>query len=227
MVAARGSAGGEAHSSSKACVEPGMSSRPLPYGDEPDLCPMEGDAEAGAGEPMVLKDDEDEEECAPVRKMPDPGAPTAEEVESHRTTHLPYRSWCEDCVQGRGTGEQHRSGPAGRVPVIACDYLIVTRRGVFQREEIAAGDQGDILMKILVVKDASSKFIGAHLVPQKGLGEDRYAAENIRRDILWLGYSRIILKSDNEPAIVAVTKEVLKTLKVEVLEQAASVAPPA
>ena len=29
---------------------------------------------------------------------------TAEEVEAHRTTHLPYRSWCADCVMGRGGG---------------------------------------------------------------------------------------------------------------------------
>ena len=89
-----------------------------------------------------MRGNEDEEDCAPVRLAPDPGAPTAEEVESHRTTHLPYRSWCEDCVMGRGSGEQHRSGPASRIPVVACDYLIVTGRGIFQREEMAAGNQG-------------------------------------------------------------------------------------
>ena len=44
----------------------------------------------------------------------DARAPTAEEMETHRATHLPYRSWCEDCVMGRGSGERHRSGPAGK-----------------------------------------------------------------------------------------------------------------
>ena len=94
-------------------------------------------ADKGGEEAMVLDDVEDEEECAPVRLAPDPGEPTAEEVESHRTTHLPYRSWCEDCVKGRGSGEQHRSGPAGRVPVISCDYLLVTGRGIFSKDELA------------------------------------------------------------------------------------------
>ena len=202
MVAARGSA-------EESTRHPASQARAV---DEPDLCPMEGGprpegdegsfpeapgAEADReGEPMVLKEDEDEEECAPVRLAPEPGEPTAEEIEQHRTTHLPYRTWCEECVMGRGSGEQHRSGPAGTIPVVACDYLLVTRHGILRREELA-GSSADILMKILVVKDTQSKFIGAHVVPAKGLGEDRYAAEKIRRDVLWLGYSRIVLKSDN------------------------------
>ena len=85
---------------------------------------------------IELEQDEEEEERAPVRAAPDPGAPTAEEVEHHRATHLPFRSWCEDCVMGRGSGKQHRSGPAGSVPVIACDYLLVTRQGVYMKEEL-------------------------------------------------------------------------------------------
>ena len=47
---------------------------------------------------MEDEDGEDNEEamdsigwCAPVR-------PSAEEVEIHNRTHLPYRSWCEICV---------------------------------------------------------------------------------------------------------------------------------
>ena len=51
-----------------------------------------------------------------------------------------------------------------------------------------AVDKAEIVLKILVVKESHSKFIGAHVVPVKGVGEDRYAAEKMRRDILWLGY---------------------------------------
>ena len=196
----------------------------------PDLCPMEGDPHAvedGEGEPMIFREEDDEEECAPVRLAPEPGEPSAEQVEQHRTTHLPYRSWCEECVKGRGTGEQHRAGPGSSMPVLACDYLLVTRHGVFRQAELSEGNRKAILLKILVLKDAKSKFVSAHVVPTKGLGEDRYAAEKLRRDVLWLGYPRIILKSDNEPSLVAVTKEVLKALKVEVLDQSAAAAPPA
>ena len=130
MAVARGSAKVEAQDSSDRAHALEASAQEL---EEPAVYPMELEqqaAEEGEGEAMELDEKEDEEDCAPVRLAPDPGAPTAEEVENHRTTHLPYRSWCEDCVKGRGSGERHRSGPAGRVPVIACDYLIVTGRGI-------------------------------------------------------------------------------------------------
>ena len=39
----------------------------------------------------------------------DPGEPTAEERRIHETTHLPYRSWCADCVSGRGYSHKHIS----------------------------------------------------------------------------------------------------------------------
>ncbi len=55
----------------------------------------------------IIELSEGEDDCAPKIVAPDPGAPSAEEREEHRVGHFPYRCWCEHCVQGRGTGEQH------------------------------------------------------------------------------------------------------------------------
>ena len=50
-------------------------------------------------------------------------------VGDHRIDHLPFRSWCEECVQGQATGEQHRASEEERgKPTIASDYLLVTRK---------------------------------------------------------------------------------------------------
>ena len=39
------------------------------------------------------------------RVLPDPGEPTAAQVEDHRACgHLPFRSWCQECVEARGVG---------------------------------------------------------------------------------------------------------------------------
>ncbi len=92
----------------------------------------------GEGEVVELEDAE--EECAARRVAADPGAPTAEEVEEHEVDHLPYRCWCEACVRGRGTGDQHRTGPESRVPVISFDYLLVTKAGVKLRGEAQPGE---------------------------------------------------------------------------------------
>ena len=75
-----------------------------PRANAPHLCPLAGDQRSEVsggvspkplelrededqGEMIDLEADEDEEECAPIRVAPDPGAPSAEEVENHRATH--------------------------------------------------------------------------------------------------------------------------------------------
>ena len=115
----------------------------------------EDDAFFGDGAPEHLGDAEtieielsdNEEDHAPRRTAPDPGQPTAEEEAEHRVDHYPYRSWCRHCVEGRGTGEQHTSGPEGSIPIISADYLIVTKHGVFRKDEPEA--KAEIVAKIL------------------------------------------------------------------------------
>ena len=46
-----------------------------------------------------------------VRKVQNPGVPTAEEKENHEMAgHVPYRSWCEHCVKGEAKELGHRKG---------------------------------------------------------------------------------------------------------------------
>ena len=108
--------------------------------------------------------------------------------------------------------------------MISFDYLLITKHGeaTRQRDDEA---QREILLKILVVKDSMTKSIFAHVVPAKGPGEDRFAVECLRSDILWLGHQRVLLRCDREPAIRALLREVLREVKVSV-DQAAEKAPP-
>ena len=67
--------------------------------------PDEEREKAGAqGEIEEIPEDE-AEDLLPRRSSPDPGRPTQEEIDEHMIDHLPFRSWCEECVKGRGTGE--------------------------------------------------------------------------------------------------------------------------
>ena len=59
----------------------------------------------------------------------------------------------------------------------------------------------------------------AHAVVRKGIDEKRYAVDCIVRDVLWLGYAEVLLKSDNEPAIVKLLKESLASLKISGLDR--------
>ena len=46
--------------------------------------------------------------------------------------------------------------------------------------------------------------------------------EQICDDIVWLGHAKVIIRSDNEPAIVQLVTEALKVLKVSGLDQASA-----
>ena len=53
------------------------------------------------------------------------------------------------------------------------------------------------------------------MVPKKGLDAKGYAVDCIKNDILWLGYRRVIMKSDNEPSILALLQGALALLRIE------------
>ena len=60
-----------------------------------------------------------------------------------------------------------------------------------------------------------------HVVPSKGTTTtDKFAAERIVEDIVYLGHSRVILRSDNEPALVQLVGDALKGLRVQRLDSA-------
>ena len=51
---------------------------------------------------------------------------------------------------------------------------------------------------------------------------DKFAAERIVDDIVYLGHTRVILRSDNEPALVALVADALKGLRIQLLDSAAA-----
>ena len=108
------------------------------------------------------------EDCQPKVVSVDPGRPSQAEIDEHCIDHLPYRSWCDCCVRGRGTGEQHRPAGTSTIPVIAFDYLFITREKILLREELTDEEEKNAVLKVLVVKDTKSRTIFAHAVFQKG-----------------------------------------------------------
>ena len=172
-----------------------------------------------------------EEDIEPCRVAPDPKLPTEAEVEEHRACgHIPFRSWCPHCVKGRALGE--RRGGAGeeggnRVPVIGMDYFFLTREGDALKEDLGFSEtevgeqsldvalQNGAVVKCLIVRDYMSKAVFAWTVPQKGIDPEGFVVDRVVEAVKWLGYSNVLLKSDNEPAVVKVLKEALSILHID------------
>ena len=77
-----------------------------------------------------------------------------------------------------------------------------------------------------MVKDTKSTSVVAHVVPQKGIDDKRFAVDCIAEDVLWFGHAEVLVKSDNEPAIVQLLTESLAARKVEGLDASEEHPPP-
>ena len=148
--------------------------------------------------------------------------PSAREVEEHNATHVPFRNWCPFCVAGKAKEEPHHRRDSDRVDdlhVVSMDYVYMEdKSGVIATEDEgeAAEDEDEEVkqkgMPILVVCDRESKYVTSTVVPRKG--PHPYAIKSLGRDIRdILGYQRLVVKDDQEPAILALRQETKKEYK--------------
>ena len=147
---------------------------------------------------MVSNDDEQDEledhevGRRKVTKLHDPKLPSEMEVNEHCCSgHMPYRSWCHHCVQGRGRERDHqRMGDQEGlvIPEYHMDYCF-------------PGDEFDRLT-VLVVIERYTKMKKAVVVPSKG-STGSYAARMVIELINECGDKDqdVILKTDQEAAI--------------------------
>ena len=99
----------------------------------------------------------------------------------HNKTHLPYRSWCRECVAGRSDNPAHRlvedpDGERRRLPEAHLDYAFLRR------------ESPDKLAKLLVIKLRPSRAARAYVAPAKGAGGWQGAAKHDAPDELELVY---------------------------------------
>lgn len=188
-----------------------MSRSPWSAADKPvrpmevSACAAESCAAAAdpAEEAEELEFKEEEHQEGGTRKpahVRDPKLPSQEEVEEHALTHLPYRAWCCHCVRGKGRSMQHRSlNEKPGIPEIHVDFCFM-------------GKAEDERPKCIVVaKDRETRMIMCTVTPVKGGGHE-FPARRIRAFINELGYEHadIAMKSDQEPAILDLVREVAR-----------------
>ena len=74
-------------------------------------------------------EEEDVEEALVAKPLRSPTAPTAAERAAHAPTHLPYRSWCDECVAGRRDNPAHKpiDCQENSVHEVMMDYCFLRR----------------------------------------------------------------------------------------------------
>ncbi|CAE8634939.1 unnamed protein product [Polarella glacialis] len=151
----------------------------------------EQQADEAAGEQLAEQGAYEAEEATNAKVLKDPRQPTQQEVEEHCATHLPFRSWCSQCVRGRKKNPAHynqKRVAAGSVPSVHLDYCFLR-------------DGDEELLTVIVVRDKITGATFAAAVSKKGSADENVVeqtAEFVRR----LGHPKLLIKSDQEPSII-------------------------
>ena len=154
------------------------------------------------------------------RPLRDPGMPTRREVLEHNLTHMPPRPWCPHCVKGKGkdTPSLTLKGAFAEslVPRVRLDYCLLTENEL-GRDETTEGDGvvdspdriEEESQTVLVMQESETRSIWRYAVERKGASEE-WVIHQICEDIETVGLEedRIIIKDDQEPAIIDVAKQI-------------------
>ena len=161
--------------------------------------PVGGSAAVRPLDSIGIEEEEDEEVSEEARtavKMPDPRKPSQREIDEHELTHLPFRSWCEHCVKGKGKEAAHyRDETELTVPEVHVDFAF-------------PGDGKGETLVMLVAKERLTRMLLAMVMPRKSEGE--FARKRIGAFFKEIGCEEghVIVKSDQEPT----TKKLLEDL---------------
>jgi len=179
-------------------LEVQMKSSVRPDGDEDVRCGVCNEEVNG----LDSDADDEHEEGMRVKSVRNVYLPSQQEIEEHELTCLPFRDWCPHCVQGKGVSAAHRKRKKEetQIPVISMDYMGLTKREPEEGEN-----------PIIVIVDRKSKMKHANVIKNKG-NEDHYAVERVALDIINMGYSHFVFKTDQEPAILTLKEAVIRRI---------------
>ena len=89
------------------------------------------------------------------------------------------------------------------IPAIAIEYGYLNERDDLLQKESGA--------PIWVSKCNRERWFGAAIVPPKGA--DEYAVAELKNDVMCSGFTEVLIRSDNEPAVLALEESAATALK--------------
>ena len=124
-----------------------------------------------------------------------------------------FANWCEYCVRARALDNQHRrigdDERRGDHPVVAFDFCFPGQL------------DAPVKMPVLVMKDDRDGGTRAHGLLTKSLNDERGVelVKQVVEDLKDTGYTKIIMKSDNEITLIALRDKVKAVTDIEVVPQ--------
>ena len=147
---------------------------------------------------IQLRADEERVAASPVV----PVEPSDEVRAQHALTHQPFASWCEICVSNRGRQDSHMPHPvpSSGSSVLSFDFGFLTRLDV------------DSKLTALFICDQFTKLVHVVPTPSKGGRYLSYLTTELCRFVMYTQHKSIILRTDSEPATLALLDSARKAL---------------
>ena len=131
-----------------------------------------------------------------------PSIPTVEEYIKHQITHYPTKPWCPICVKNSAQNKPHKITDHQRESeTISMDYMYMTSKPADQEKA----------HPILVLKSKIAGGVWSLPVTRKGPYLTNIV-ERVTNIINSIGAPKLIIKSDQEPAMKSMQVEVRKEL---------------
>ena len=124
----------------------------------------------------------------PVKRRPE--EPTERERKAHLPLHVPYRAWCQACVEGRGRADPHKLHDHSDdvLTLIGFDYGYLAEK-----------KDGH---PIVFGRDRKQRWYFALPVPAKGIQQD-WSTKTFAEHIAAAGHRRMHLQTDTESSMQA------------------------
>ena len=109
-------------------------------------------------------EEEEQQQAVPARGLKSPDQPTPQERAEHNLTHLPFRSWCKQCVQNKSKADAHpKQQRNSRAPVVQFDFCYFTSLGEQKTTPILTGIDVETGMAMAVVVSNKTQDFNYHV----------------------------------------------------------------
>ena len=144
-------------------------------------------------------EEEEQQQAIPAKGIKSPEQPRPQERAEHNLTHLPFRSWCQLCVQSKGKADAYKQQKqTSTTPVLQFDFCYFKTIGEIRTTPILTGIDVETGMAMAVVTDNKS-------------GDFTYHVQAIQAFLLKCGrvqatLNSTVLQSDQEDHLIALLK---------------------
>ena len=109
-------------------------------------------------------EEEEQQQAVPAKGLKSPDQPTPQERAEHNLTHLPFRSWCKQCVQNKSKADAHpKQQRNSRAPVVQFDFCYFKSLGEQKTTPILTGIDVETGMAMAVVVSNKTQDFNYHV----------------------------------------------------------------